>query len=95
MNHYATAMLPARPRKPQDKAQASYCTLYGSLSSDKRRSGGAVAATLPLDEGDIANGFEETAVQIAVTMLVQESAFAPLVDCGRANTELRCQLVGQ
>jgi transposase len=29
VNHYATAMLPARPRKPRDKAYASYCTLCG------------------------------------------------------------------
>jgi transposase len=27
--HYATAVLPARPRRPKDKAKASYCTLCG------------------------------------------------------------------
>ena len=27
--HYRTVILPARPRKPQDKAYASYCTLCG------------------------------------------------------------------
>jgi transposase len=27
--HYGTAILPARPRKPGDKAKASYCTLSG------------------------------------------------------------------
>jgi transposase len=27
--HYGTAVLPARPRKPRDKAKASYCTLSG------------------------------------------------------------------
>jgi hypothetical protein len=27
--HYDTAILPARPRKPRDKAIASYCTLFG------------------------------------------------------------------
>jgi transposase len=26
--HYGTAVLPARPRKPRDKAKASYCTLF-------------------------------------------------------------------
>jgi len=25
--HYDTAILPARPRRPRDKAKASYCTL--------------------------------------------------------------------
>jgi transposase len=27
--HYRTAILPARPYKPRDKAMASYCTLFG------------------------------------------------------------------
>jgi hypothetical protein len=27
--HYGAALLPARPRKPRDKAIASYCTLFG------------------------------------------------------------------
>ena len=27
--HYGTALLPARPRKPRDKAIVSYCTLFG------------------------------------------------------------------
>ena len=26
--HYDTAIVPARPRKPRDKASASYCTSY-------------------------------------------------------------------
>ena len=27
--HYGTAIVPARPRKPRDKAMVSYCTLFG------------------------------------------------------------------
>ena len=27
--HYDTAILPARPCRPRDKAKTSYCTLYG------------------------------------------------------------------
>ena len=27
--HYATAIVPARPRKPRDKPMVSYCTLFG------------------------------------------------------------------
>ncbi|CAG9169683.1 IS21 family transposase [Cupriavidus pinatubonensis] len=37
--HYALAVLPARPAKPRDKEQASYCTLFGGLSDDKSRRG--------------------------------------------------------
>ncbi len=28
-SHYGVGVLPARPRKPRDKAIASYCTLFG------------------------------------------------------------------
>ena len=27
--HYRTAIVPARPYKPRDKAMVSYCTLFG------------------------------------------------------------------
>jgi transposase len=29
IKHYGTAVVPARARKPRDKAKASYCTLFG------------------------------------------------------------------
>src|SRR5476651_1311044 len=32
--HYDTAILPARPRLPRDKAMASYCTSFGDLHGD-------------------------------------------------------------
>ena len=28
-NHYGCVVLPARPYKPRDKANVSYCTLFG------------------------------------------------------------------
>ena len=28
-SHYDTAVVPARPYKPRDKAKVSYCTLFG------------------------------------------------------------------
>src|ERR1700748_1056618 len=37
--HYDTAIRPARPRRPRDKAMASYCTSFGSLRSDGDEAG--------------------------------------------------------
>ena len=37
--HYDTAILPARPRRPRDKAMASYCTSFGSLRTDRDEAG--------------------------------------------------------
>src|SRR5271165_1533876 len=45
--HYRTAIIPARPYKPRDKALVSYCTLFRYWSIDgreARRSGAAAAA---------------------------------------------------
>src|SRR3954451_10422176 len=39
--HYGTAIVPARPYKPRDKAMASYCTSFGSLRSDGDEAGWA------------------------------------------------------
>src|SRR5467141_2419358 len=39
--HYDTAILPARPRRPRDKATASYCTSFGDLRGDGNEPGRA------------------------------------------------------
>ena len=47
--HYDTAILPARPRRPRDKAKTSYCTPFESLRGDRDEPGWAgcvTAATL-------------------------------------------------
>lgn len=43
--HYAVAILPARVRKPRDKAKASYCTSFGWWRADGRKAGRAGAAS--------------------------------------------------
>ena len=50
--HYGTAVLPARPRKPRDKAMASYCTSFGCWRGDGRQASGS-SATSPatLEDG--------------------------------------------
>jgi transposase len=92
--HYGTSILPARPYHPQDKAYASYCTLCGWWNSDKGRLCRTVAAALPFDQDDVADGLVEATMQVTVAMLTQHSALAPQVDASRADSELCGELVG-
>jgi transposase len=92
--HYGTSILPARPRHPQDKAYASYCTLCGWWNSDKRRLCRTVAAALPFDQDDVAEGLVEAAMQVSVSMLAHHPALAPQVNGSRADSELSGELVG-
>ena len=55
--HYRTVILPARPRKPQDKAYASYCTLCGGLNGSKSWWDAAVASCGPFDDAYRPEGF--------------------------------------
>jgi transposase len=41
--HYGTAIIPARPYKPRDKAMASYCTLFGIWRTDGLEASGTGA----------------------------------------------------
>src|ERR1700688_3913557 len=83
--HYGTSFLPARPYHPQDKAYASYCTLCGWWNRDKRRFCRTVAAALPFDQDDVAEGLVEAAVQGSVSMLAHHPALAPQVNGSRAD----------
>ncbi len=92
--HYGTSILPARPYHPQDKAYASYCTLCGWWNRDKSRLCRTVAASLPFDQDDVAEGLVEAAMQVSVSMLVHHPALAPQVNGSRADSELFGELVG-
>src|ERR1700691_1165170 len=50
--HYSVGILPARPRRPRDKAMASYCTSFGCWRGDGRQASGS-SATSPatLEDG--------------------------------------------
>ena len=49
--HYNVGILPARPRRPRDKAMASYCTLSGCGRTDGRKASWAGATTAaPLED---------------------------------------------
>ena len=43
--HYDTAIVPARPRKPRDKASVSYCTLSSFWRADRNELRGSCATT--------------------------------------------------
>ncbi len=65
--HYGAVVIPARPRKPKDKAYASYCILFGELNGDKDRR----LCTPPagsLDEHDVSKGFIQAPVVVAVAV---------------------------
>src|SRR5260370_42701502 len=91
---YGTSILPARPRHPQDKAYASYCTLCGWWNSDKRRLCRTVAAALSFDQDDVADGLVEATMQVTVAMLAHHPALAPQVDGSRTDSELSGELIG-
>jgi transposase len=54
--HYGTAILPARVRRPRDKAKASYCTLCGGWNSDERRCLASIAPAGPFGDDHLAHG---------------------------------------
>ena len=93
-HHYDTVILPARPRKPQDKASVSYCTLFGSWKSHKNWRCGAVSSALAFDERHVTQGFVEATVLVAIAMLAQVSFVPPMIDRRRADAQLCRQLVG-
>ena len=92
-SHYEVAVLPARARKPKDKALVSYCTLCGWFNSDKFRSGRAISTALTLDENDIAQRFVETPVFISIAVLPQNAGVSPLVYRRWTDAELGRKLV--
>ena len=55
-SHYGTAILPARVRRPRDKAKASYCTLCGGWNSDERRCLASIAPAGPFGDDHLAHG---------------------------------------
>jgi len=69
-SHYGVAVLPARVRRPRDKARASYCLLCGRWNGDKGGCGRA-STTTALDEYGMFGGFVETTHRTAVELPVQ------------------------
>ena len=79
--HYDTAILPARPRRPRDKAMASYCTSFGDLhgdGNDPGRAGRFPAAAF--EDGLVGRQLPEAARQFVLVGLSDQSLAAPLPD---------------
>src|SRR5258707_3725060 len=76
--HYGTAIVPARPYKPRDKAMASYCTSFGSLRSDGDEAGWAGRFSAPALEGDLGRWqLPEPALQLVLIKLADQFFAAP------------------
>jgi hypothetical protein len=72
--HYDTAILPARPGRPRDKAMASYCTSFGSLRSDGDEAGWAGRFSAAALEDDLVRWqLPEPALQLVLIELADQS----------------------
>ena len=86
--HYGTAIVPARPYKPRDKAMASYCTSFGSLRSDGDEAGWAGRFSAAALEDDLVRWqLPEPALQLVLIELADQSLAAPLLDRGLRDPE--------
>src|SRR5476651_2204380 len=63
--HYGVGVLPARPRRPRDKAKASYCTSFRGRHGDRDEAGRTgVASTAALEDGHAWRDLPQAAAQI-------------------------------
>lgn len=78
--HYGFQPVACAPAKGNEKALASYCTLFGRLRSDKGRRRGSVAPPLSFDQDDISEGFVKAAIAIPPTMFRNDPVASPVID---------------
>ena len=77
--HYAVAILPARPYKPKDKVKGSYCLLCGRWNDEYFRWLGTAAAAPFLDNHTGLCG-EQTFLATSPRLTLQQPVTGPLVD---------------
>ena len=66
--HYNTAIVPARPRKPRDKTSVSYCTLFLRLRGDGDEPGRAgVAPSTAFENGLLCGQRPQATIQMVTT----------------------------
>jgi transposase len=93
--HYNVGILPTRPRKPKDKAMASYCTLFCNWHTDGREaSWTCAAAAATLEDYLTWRHVPETAAQAVAVASLDETFSSPPMDGGFGDTEACCHLVG-
>src|ERR1700719_3530669 len=86
--HYNVAIVPARVRRPRDKATASYCTSFGDWHCDGNEPGWAkrFSAAAPQD-GLVGRQLPEATLQLVWVELRDQSLAAPLLDGGFGDAE--------
>src|SRR5437868_7987476 len=93
--HYGTAVLPARPRRPRDKATASYSTSFGDLRGDGNEPGRARRfSAAALEDGLVGRQLPEATLQLVLVELRDQSLAAPLLDGGPGDAEACSDLAG-
>jgi hypothetical protein len=90
--HYAVAIMPARPYKARDKACVSYCTSF--LLCDGESWLLPAAASMAFHDRTFVQRFVETALGIVVAMLFQASFSCPKIDCRGRYTVAHTHLFG-
>src|SRR6201987_3315834 len=91
--HYGTAIVPARPYKPRNKAIASYCPSFGSWHGDGNELGGAGRCpAVALENGLFGRQLPEATVQVVLIELADQSLTAPLPDRALRDPEAQGDL---
>lgn len=94
-SHYGVGVLPARPRRPKDKAIVSYCTSSGYLRGDRHEPGVSRAASAAaLNDGLPLRNLPEAAGQVITIALPDEALSSPIMDGrlrhAKARRDLSC-----
>ncbi len=80
-DHYGIGIVPARPRRPRDKAMASYCTSFGLLHAHGREAGRAsTPAAAALENRLPRRDLPQSSAQAVAIALPDQALSSPLVD---------------
>jgi transposase len=90
--HCGFGIVPARPRKPRDKAYVSYCTSSRLSNGEKWLPG--TSASLALANRVSVQRFVETAPGIVVAVFSQPALSCPKVDCSGRHAMPHAHLPG-
>jgi len=87
-DHYGFVVLPARVRKPRDKAMASYCTLFRCRRADGDHACPAGTTSAAAFDDDLTlRDLPESTVEAVCIAFADEALASPLVHRGLADME--------
>ena len=90
--HYGVAVIPARVRKPRDKAYVSYCPSFRLCNGEDWLLG--TSATMALENRGFVQRFVEATAGIVVTVLLQSALSGPKIDCSGGHAVAYAHLFG-